>query len=132
MVCWPDVEFDEFKSWWDRNIESNESADPIFAQLRAKLDSEAGKKKLTSLKNKLARFTGRATDAFMQALYDKEETLFRHMNRMRQKEEELGRLNKYHERLEEVRDRASERILPLFCSALGPALPLLPGLQPSC
>ena len=27
----------------------------------------------------------------MQALYDKEETLFRHMNRMRQKEEELGR-----------------------------------------
>ena len=64
-----DVDFDEFKAWWDRSIESaGEKSNPVFAQLRAKIDDK--RNKLNSLKRQLMKFTGRADAAYMQGLYD--------------------------------------------------------------
>jgi Ca2+-binding EF-hand superfamily protein len=85
-----DVDFDEFKQWWDRNIESaNESSNPVFAQLRAKMDDK--RHKLNALKRSLQKFTGIADDAYIQALYDKEEASARLIRQMVIKEQELQR-----------------------------------------
>ena len=85
-----DVDFDEFKQWWDRNIESaDDSSNPVFVQLRAISDDK--RHKLKALKQSLYKFTGIADDAFFQALYDKEEASARIIREMIAKEQELER-----------------------------------------
>ena len=85
-----DVDFEEFKQWWDRNIESADgSSNPVFVQLRAISDDK--RHKLKALKQSLYKFTGIADDAFFQDLYDKEETSARIVRQMILKEQELQR-----------------------------------------